>query len=75
MTITFEAGPIESAPKDRKIMVYSDRFGWRYGWWKSCETHKNPKPYWDIDTIFFMPEVRASHPTHWAEIADMAVTP
>lgn len=45
--------PIESAPKDRKIMIFSDTYGWEFGWYNeksdrwSYYPHK-PKAWMEI---------------------------
>jgi len=45
--------PIDSAPKDRKIMIFSDEYGWEFGRYNeksarwSCHTRK-PKAWMEI---------------------------
>lgn len=45
--------PIESAPKNRKIMIFSDAYGWEFGWYNeksarwSCYPHK-PEAWMEI---------------------------
>jgi broad specificity phosphatase PhoE len=58
MTITFTAHPIETAPKDREILVYSPQYKeWHYGKWRG----DHARTFWGV----------IKNPTHWAEIEDM----
>lgn len=68
--------PIESAPKDRPILLF--RPDWPYrsddgdsrisvGFYESDRYAKNPRPYWasDCAQVFGVRAYRASNPTHW----------
>lgn len=71
-TVTFTAHPIETAPKDRAILLYyPTRKKWLNGIWEDQRYHKTPNPYWRTFTAFGVTSDRANEPTYWAEIADM----
>lgn len=72
ITITFQAKPIESAPKDRKIMLWCPKRGWRAGMWEDQPFHKQSNPYWTT-WAYGKWQDRGDQPTYWAEIDDMAV--
>ena len=64
--------PIETAPKDRDILLWFPTSGGRasIGRWDENKYHHNPKPYWtcDIVRIWGVSNVRNCQPTHWCEI-------
>lgn len=59
--------PIETAPKDRRILLY---YGWSVcGCWNLDEFINNPKPYWLTDKGFLGKTWhKENNPTHWAEL-------
>jgi hypothetical protein len=59
--IAFEAHPIETAPKDRQIMLLKETGLWYLGFW-----NKFSKAWTTMDLCTIAAPVR------WAEIADMA---
>ena len=78
MTTVANAGwqPIETAPKDRAVLLYCPDIGVVRGMWNSCEHAKNPKPYWSIDRehLFGTRLVRLNQPTHWMPLPDPPIT-
>lgn len=63
VVISFSAFPIETAPKDRLIMLFQKGWGWGKGYWSGFRCWASaggaiPNP----EKI-----------THWAEIEDMQV--
>lgn len=70
--ITFYAKPIDIAPKDRPIMLFCPRRGWRRGKWDAQSAYKPPRPYWFTFDAYPMSHDRDDQPTHWAEIDEMA---
>lgn len=70
MTITFNCYPIDTAPKDREIMVYDKR----YGWLNAGYDGGFYAPNIEVDEHYEM-ECMPLHPTHWAEVADMVPPP
>lgn len=66
--------PIETAPKDRRILLYfpglfSDATVY-CGKWDDDRYNKRPRPYWTADCEHFAGKTRLRdhQPTHWAEI-------
>lgn len=73
MEITFTAKPIETAPKDREIMLWLPRRRkWAKGRWDSQTTHQKPRPlFWTYGSQ--TTDDRSDQPTHWAEVEEMEV--
>ena len=65
--------PIESAPKDREILLAIPGFGPIRGRWNDCRFARNPKPYWtnDREGWFGKTSTRRRQPTHWMELPAM----
>jgi len=62
--------PIETAPKDRTIILYRPHARlWATistGRWTADEYNKNPRPYWKMDKIgVTINQIRRWKPTHW----------
>jgi hypothetical protein len=66
MTITFEAHPISTAPKDREVYVFD---GTDERWYVGIVTahYVLTDDMWRDPMTSHFPE----YPTHWAEIEDM----
>jgi hypothetical protein len=63
--------PIETAPKDRDIVLWVPERGPDIGRWDMQPFHKLPKPYWvasGSERMFGVAWMRAHQPTHWCEI-------
>lgn len=67
--------PIETAPKDRRIMLYrpTSTYTWAKvvaGKWDSDEWASKPRPYWshDLSLLTGKQEERKCVPTHWMEM-------
>lgn len=64
--------PIETAPKDREILLWFTTDNGRacIGKWDENKYHHIPKPYWtcDIVLIWGVIKIRKCQPTHWCEI-------
>jgi len=72
--------PIETAPRDRPILLYRPGACGMYmnnnrqispGGWNSCRHHSNPRPYWacfleNTDTKW----CRDFPPTHWMDLPE-----
>lgn len=72
--------PIETAPKDRRIMLYYPQQIFNgvniiFGKWDKDKYHKNPKPYFthDFERIYGVGKTRFNQPTHWNEIPDAPI--
>jgi len=63
--------PIETAPKDRDILLLCPSRGVVRGSWNN-DCHKKPRPYWtnDRERIFGVTETRADQPTHWMPLPE-----
>lgn len=62
---------IDTAPKDRRILVWINRIGTMTGWWDDERYAKVPKPHWKTHAAFVhgVSETRKNHqPTHWMEL-------
>lgn len=68
--VTFVARDIESAPKDRDVMLLRGD-NWSQGWWCFVNESLN---YWYTFTHYAetMEWLQSNPPTHWAEIEDMS---
>lgn len=61
---------IETAPKDRDILMYCKRAGVVRGRWKDDLHAKTPRPYWgnDREYLFGVRATREDQPTHWTPL-------
>lgn len=64
--------PIETAPKDERILLYRPTAGFTWtrvviGRFDSDRYAKRPRPYWqhDLEHLAGKAEGRAVNPTHW----------
>jgi hypothetical protein len=59
--------PIETAPKDRDVLLYCKARGAVRGRWEDCYFARNPRPYWtnDREALFGVTGTRNDQPTHW----------
>ena len=59
--------PIETAPKDKVVLLYSQRFGAVVGRWNEEIFASKPRPYWtnDRERLHGVVATRQSQPTHW----------
>jgi hypothetical protein len=59
--------PIETAPKDKYILLYCSRFGIIRGKWSDEQYAKTPRPYWrhDKTDLYGIRDTRDDQPTHW----------
>jgi hypothetical protein len=59
--------PIETAPKNRDVLLFCPRRGIVCGEWNTDRYAKNPRPYWsnDRERMFGTRETRDDQPTHW----------
>lgn len=64
--------PIETAPKNKDILLFCPRHGVVRGKWNVCKYHRNPKPYWtnDREALFGIISIRNDQPTHWMPLPD-----
>lgn len=64
--------PIETAPKDRYILLYIEFLGVICGHWENDGYAKNPKPYWtnDLELLFGKKGCRWLQPTHWMPLPE-----
>jgi len=64
--------PIETAPKDRQIVLYIPGHGPSVGQWNYTAHNKKPHPYWSsvAERLFGVQWMRDRQPTHWCEIVD-----
>lgn len=64
--------PIETAPKDREILVWSEMFdGKRFiAKWNDNRYASKPRPYWSFsdEQIYGTTAVRNNQPTHWTPL-------
>lgn len=65
--------PIETAPKDRRILLFFPGLYGGYiatGEWEADQYVKKPRPFWTCDCERWMGRttLRGSPPTHWCEI-------
>lgn len=64
--------PIESAPKNMRIMLYRPArrlFEIGFGRWCADEYSKKPRPYWSGEGTQVMMD-RHEPPTHWAPMPE-----
>ena len=68
--------PIETAPKDREILLACPKRGVVRGKWDDNRYAKHPRPYWshDRERIWGTLACRRDQPTHWMELPDMPNT-
>lgn len=64
--------PIETAPKDRDILLYTNCRGVVRGRWNDCKYATKPRPYWthDRERIWGTVACRADQPTHWMPLPE-----
>lgn len=69
--------PIETAPKDRCILLWNSRLGAIRGDWRTDKYSKKPRPYWshDLERVFGVLHARAHQPTHWMPLPAAPETP
>ena len=63
--------PIETAPKDRRILLSIDcSVGFCGGNWDEDKYRKKPRPYWraDVENWMGILWMRDHQPTHWMDI-------
>lgn len=57
---------IETAPKDKRIMLFIPSKGATFGRWEIEKHHRKPNPYWTTERaqmgVFWH---RENQPTHW----------
>lgn len=65
--------PIETAPKDRDILLLCPRRGCVRGRWSDEKYASKPIPYWTNDRVNIVGtrETRADQPTHWMPLPDV----
>lgn len=58
---------MDSAPKDKDILLFCPNRGVVRGRWEEDKYAKTPRPYWknDRERSFGTRETRADQPTHW----------
>lgn len=63
---------IDSAPKDKDILLYCPLRGVVRGRWEKNQYAKTPKPYWshDQERLFGVAATRQDQPTHWQPLPD-----
>jgi hypothetical protein len=68
MTIDWE--PIETAPRDRRLLLWGPGCGLVFGKWDDDRYATRPKPYWSLQNNLRLriTYARENPPTHWAEI-------
>lgn len=62
--------PIETAPKDSRVLLYSPTLFCGYahpGTWDRDQYAKKPRPFWNFDWID-RTNSRSNPPTHWMPI-------
>lgn len=59
--------PIETAPKDKEILLFCPFRGVVRGSWRRDEYAKKPRPYWthDRERLWGIRGTREDQPTHW----------
>lgn len=64
--------PIETAPKDARILLRCPRRGVVCGQWNYDKYASKPKPYWtnDRESLFGVRETRDDQPTGWMPLPD-----
>lgn len=70
--------PIESAPRDEKIMVYSERWGIvAPAYWSEDKYARKPSPYWTHygEHLWGKRDARANQPTHWMPLPQPPAAP
>ena len=62
--------PMESAPKDRRIVVWTPHCGgtWTGAKWYEDRYAVRPRPYWDVDCISFVTPKREHPPVGWIDL-------
>lgn len=72
---TIDWQPIETAPKDRTVMLWVPDGVWSratFGEWDDEKYARKPKPYWNTELRRWRGVIwqRAHQPTHWAPIPE-----
>lgn len=67
--------PIETAPKDRRVLLYWPEIEYlpekvACGKWDSDEFAKRPNPFWAPDWYASKSTCRHWKPTHWMELPE-----
>ena len=64
--------PIETAPKDKDVLLYCPMRGAVRGRWNDCKYATNPKPYWthDRERLHGVINTRNDQPTHWMPLPE-----
>jgi len=60
--------PIETAPKDKRIILFCSIIGKSvFGYYNTDRHAKTPRPYWshDLERMYGVLHVRRDQPTHW----------
>ena len=63
---------IETAPKDKRILLFCPDLGIMCGQYNADQYTKEPRPYWssDYERLFGVRSVRGDQPTHWMPLPD-----
>ena len=64
--------PIETAPKDKDVLLYCPMRGVVRGCWNDCKHATNPRPYWthDRELLYGVLNTRNDQPTHWMPLPE-----
>lgn len=63
--------PIETAPKDKTILLYIPAIGCSVGAWERDEYALKPRPFWNCDRSANRRIcMRNNQPTHWTELPE-----
>jgi hypothetical protein len=64
--------PIETAPKDRHIIVWPPTYtgGCSCAKWDDDRYAKRPRPYWRRIDASFVSDSRGNPPTHWDDVPE-----
>lgn len=69
MSTTSEWQPIETAPKDKKIILACREV--EIGRWDDDSFSKKPRPFWNRWSVFGVSRERANQPTHWMPLPEL----
>ena len=61
--------PIDTAPKDRRILLFA-RGEWHVGKWNDDKFNRKPRPFWDYSLIWRATGCREQPPIAWAELPE-----
>jgi len=70
LKVSFEVRPIETAPRDREVWIYTPQRGWLLGRWEAQSHHKTPRPYWTTGTRYVETD-RDDQPIYWGNPDEM----